>query len=89
VQYSHRIWVTHKIRLIKVCLIETYNEVHIGKYLPDSFPIPNGLKQRYAILLLLFNFGLEYTIWKVQEKLVELNSMIHISFPLIPIARIY
>jgi hypothetical protein len=30
--------------LIKVCLNETYSTVHIGKNLPDTFPIQNGLK---------------------------------------------
>jgi len=28
-----------------MCLNETYNKVHIGKNLPDAFPIHNGLKQ--------------------------------------------
>jgi len=32
------------------------------------FPIRNGLKQGDALLPLLFNFGLEYAIWKVQVK---------------------
>jgi hypothetical protein len=33
------------VRLIKICLNETYNKVRIGKYLSDSFAIQNGLKQ--------------------------------------------
>jgi hypothetical protein len=33
------------VRLIKMCLNETYNEVRIGKHLSDSFPSQNGLKQ--------------------------------------------
>jgi hypothetical protein len=33
------------VRLIKMCLNETYSKVHIGKYLSDSFLIQNGLKQ--------------------------------------------
>jgi hypothetical protein len=32
-------------RLIKVCLSETYNKVRVGKYLSQSFPIEDGLKQ--------------------------------------------
>jgi hypothetical protein len=33
----------------------------------DSFPIQNDLKQGDALLPLLFNFALEYTIRMVQE----------------------
>jgi hypothetical protein len=33
------------VRLIKMCLNETYNNVRIGKHLSDNFPIQNGLKQ--------------------------------------------
>jgi hypothetical protein len=32
------------VRLIKMCLNETYIEVRIVKHLSDSFPIQNGLK---------------------------------------------
>jgi hypothetical protein len=45
--------------MIKMCLNETYGKVRIGKYLSDSFPIQNGLKQEGALLPLLFNFALE------------------------------
>jgi hypothetical protein len=34
-----------KLRLIKMCLNESYSKVHIGKYLCDNFPIQNGVKQ--------------------------------------------
>jgi hypothetical protein len=37
------------IRLNKMCLNETYNEVHIGKHLSENFPIQNGLKQEDAL----------------------------------------
>jgi hypothetical protein len=46
------------VRLIKMCLDETYSKVRIGKHLSDSFPIQNGLKQGDALSPLLFNFAL-------------------------------
>jgi hypothetical protein len=52
------------VRLIKKCLNETYSKVHLGKLLPDKFPIQNELKQGDALLPLLFNFALEYAIRK-------------------------
>jgi hypothetical protein len=33
------------VRLIKMCLNETYSKVRIGKHLSDNFPIQIGLKQ--------------------------------------------
>jgi hypothetical protein len=51
-------------------LIETYSKVRTGKYLPDTFPIQNGLKQGDALTPLLLNFGLKYVIRKLQENQV-------------------
>jgi len=38
------------IRLIKICLTETYSRVRVGKDLSDMFPFRNGLKQGDALL---------------------------------------
>jgi hypothetical protein len=56
------------VRLIKMCLNETYSRVRVGKHLSDRFPIKNGLKEGDALSPLLFNFALEYTIRKVQAN---------------------
>jgi len=54
------------VRLIKMCLAETYSRVRVGKNLSDMFPVRNGLKQGDALSPLLFNFALEYAIRRVQ-----------------------
>ena len=53
------------VRLIKMCLNETYSRVRVGKNLCGVFPIRNGLKKADAMLSLLFNFALGYAIRKV------------------------
>jgi hypothetical protein len=45
------------VRVIKMCLNETYSKVCIGKQLSDNFPIQKGLKQGDALSPLLFNFA--------------------------------
>jgi hypothetical protein len=37
------------VRLIKICLSETYSRVRVGKNLSERFPIRNGLKQGDAL----------------------------------------
>jgi hypothetical protein len=36
---------TNLVRLIKMCLSETYGKVRIRKTLPDNLPVQNGLRQ--------------------------------------------
>ena len=43
------------VRLIKMCLNETYSRVWVGKNLSDMFAIRNGLKQGDAVSPLLFS----------------------------------
>jgi hypothetical protein len=54
------------VRLIKMCLTETYSRIRVGKNLSEMFPIKNGLKQGDALSPLPFNFALEYAIKRVQ-----------------------
>ena len=54
------------VRLVKMCLTETYIGARVGKNLSDRFPIRNGLNQGDALSPLLFNFALEYAISRVQ-----------------------
>ena len=56
------------VRLIKMCLTETYSRVRVGKKLSDMFPIRNGLEQGDALSPLLFNFLFEYAIRRVQDN---------------------
>jgi len=38
----------------------------VGKNVSDRFPIRNGLKQGDALSPMLFNFAIEFAIWRVQ-----------------------
>ena len=64
------------VRLIKMCLNETYSRVRVGKHLSDMFPITNGLKQGAALSPLLCKLALEYAIWRihVNQNGLKLNG---------------
>ena len=48
--------------------------MRIRNYLSSTSPIENGLKQRDALLPLLFNFSLEYSIRKVLDMNEEVMA---------------
>jgi hypothetical protein len=54
------------VRLIKMCLNETYSKLRSSKHFSDNIPIQNGLKRGDASSPLLFNFT--YIIGNVQEN---------------------
>jgi hypothetical protein len=43
------------IKLVKMCLSETYSRVQVGKHLSDTFCVKNGSKKGNALLPLLFD----------------------------------
>jgi sorting nexin-29 len=56
------------VRLIKMCLNETYSKVRVGNFFSNTFPIQNVLKQGDALSTLPFNFALECAVRKVQDN---------------------
>jgi hypothetical protein len=63
------------VGLIKMCLHETHSNTHIRKHFPLAFPIRNGVKQRYDLSPMLFDFALGYAVSKVHgNETLELNG---------------
>jgi len=54
------------VRLIKMCLNETYNRARVGENLSEIFSVRDGLNNGDALKPLLFNFTLEYSIRRLQ-----------------------
>ena len=61
------------VRLIKMCLTETYSRVRVGKNLSDRLSIRNVLKQGDALSPLYFSCALDYAIRSVQISQVGLK----------------
>ena len=59
------------VRLIKMCLTDTYSRVRVGKNLSDIFPISHGLKQGDAISPFLFNFAFEFAIRMLRKTRMD------------------
>jgi hypothetical protein len=54
------------VKIIKICMTETYSRVRVGKNLSDMFPFRNDLKQGLALSVLLLNFALQHAIRRIQ-----------------------
>jgi len=54
------------VKLLIMCLNETYGKVWVGIHLPDTVPVQSNLNLRYALLPIHFKFALEHVIRKVQ-----------------------
>jgi hypothetical protein len=68
------------VRLIKLCLTETYSKVRVGNNLSELFPIKKVFKQEDALSPLLFSFALVYAIRReqVNHYSLKLNGTHHL-----------
>jgi len=57
------------VRQIKLCLNATYSRIRVGKYLPEMFPLKNGLKEGHLLSSLLFSISLECAFRRVKDGL--------------------
>jgi hypothetical protein len=55
------------LRLIKICLTETYSRVRLGKHLSNMFPVTNSLKQDDNLSPTFFNYAVEYATEMFQK----------------------
>jgi len=62
------------VRLINMCLNQTYSRFRVGKHLSGMLPVRDVLKYGEALSPLFFNFSLEYTIMRAQVNQDGLKS---------------
>jgi hypothetical protein len=55
------------LRLIIMCLTETYSRVRLGKRLSNIFPVTNSLKQEDNLSSMFFNYAVQYATGVFQE----------------------
>jgi hypothetical protein len=60
------------VRLITMCVNETYGRVSVGKHMYDMLHIESAMKQD-ALSPFFFNFALEYAIGRVQVNQDDLK----------------
>jgi hypothetical protein len=70
------------VRLIKICLNETYSRVCIEKHLSDMFCMKYGLRQGDALSPLIFNFAVEFAIGRAQvnQEGLKLSGILQLLF---------
>jgi hypothetical protein len=67
------------VRLVKMCLNETYSRVRVGKHLSDTFPIKNGVENSLVFTQFFILFYC-LTIYCLQHKFTHTTHGRHIFF---------